>query len=74
MSENNSTILYAGLDVAKATLQLDLRGVSYRLHNTKKDHARLLRLPFGHELIPIRWREWSNRRLTVAAGIFHSQT
>ena len=44
MSQNNSTILYAGLDVAKATLQLDLRGVSYSLHNTKKDHARILRL------------------------------
>ena len=44
MSQNNSTILYAGLDVAKATLQFHLCGVAYRLHNTKKDHARILRL------------------------------
>ena len=44
MSPNNPTILYAGLDVAKATLQFHLRGVSYALHNTPKDHARILRL------------------------------
>ena len=44
MSPNNPVILYAGLDVAKATLQLHLRGVGYRLENTKKDHARILRL------------------------------
>ena len=44
MSQNNITILYAGLDVAKATLQLHLCGVSYSLQNTPKDHARILRL------------------------------
>jgi transposase len=44
MSQNNPPILYAGLDVAKATLQFHLRGVGYRLHNTKKDHTRILRL------------------------------
>ena len=44
MSQNNSTILYAGLDVAKASLQFHLRGVGYQLENTKKDHARILRL------------------------------
>lgn len=44
MSQNNSTILYAGLDVAKATLQFHLCGVGYRLENTRKDHARILRL------------------------------
>ena len=44
MSPNNSTILYAGLDVAKATLQLDLRGVSHCLENTQKGHRCLLRL------------------------------
>jgi transposase len=44
MSQNNPVILYAGLDVAKATLQLHLRGVAYSLHNTPRDHARILRL------------------------------
>ena len=44
MSPNNPTILYAGLDVAKATLQFHLCGVGYRLENTRKDHARILRL------------------------------
>lgn len=45
MSQNNfTTIIYAGLDVAKATLQFHLCGVSYALHNTTKDHARILRL------------------------------
>ena len=50
MSQNNFITAYAGLDVAKATLQLHLRGVGYCLENTKKDHARILRLPFGNEL------------------------
>jgi transposase len=44
MSQNNTIILYAGVDVAKATLQLDLCGVSYSLPNTAKGHARILRL------------------------------
>ena len=44
MSPNNTIILYAGLDVAKATLQFHLCGVSYALHHTPKDHARILRL------------------------------
>ncbi len=45
MSQNNfTTIIYAGLDVAKATLQLSLCGVSYEIHNTPAGHARILRL------------------------------
>jgi len=44
MSQNNSTILYAGLDVAKDSLQLDLAGHSHHLTNDAKGHARLLKL------------------------------
>lgn len=44
MSQNNFTIIYAGLDVAKATLALSLRGASYALGNEAKGYARLLKL------------------------------
>jgi transposase len=49
MSQNNITnsnlnINYAGVDVAKATLELDLGGVKYNLGNEAKDHKRILKL------------------------------
>lgn len=44
MSQNNPTILYAGLDVAKASLQLSLSGSSYFLSNDAQGHARLVKL------------------------------
>lgn len=44
MSQNNSTTLYAGLDVAKATLQLSLRGAGHALDNDAKGHQRLIAL------------------------------
>lgn len=44
MSQNNFTIIYAGIDVAKATLVLSLQGVCTTLDNTPKGHARLLQL------------------------------
>lgn len=44
MSQTNFTILYAGIDVAKATLQLSLGGVAYNLANDAKGHARILKL------------------------------
>ena len=44
MSQNNSTILYAGLDIHKATLQLHLPTKAEELPNTKAGHARLLKL------------------------------
>ncbi len=47
MSMNNQTILYAGIDVAKASFQLDWRGASHHLPNNAKGHATLLRL-LGH--------------------------
>jgi transposase len=54
MSQNKPTILYAGLDVAKATFQLDWNGASQELPNTAKGHARLLKLlgaPEGKQVI-----------------------
>ena len=44
MSQTNFTILYAGIDVAKATLQLSLGGTAYGLANDAKGHARILKL------------------------------
>lgn len=44
MSQNNSTTLYAGLDVAKATLQLSLHGAGHALDNDAKGHRRLIAL------------------------------
>ena len=44
MSQNNLKIIYAGLDVAKATLQLSLRGQGHALPNTPAGHTQLIRL------------------------------
>jgi len=44
MSKNNTTILYAGIDVAKATLQLSLAGTSHAIDNDARGHARILKL------------------------------
>jgi transposase len=41
MSQNNTSILYVGLDVAKLTLELDLAGRIRRLANDPKGHAQL---------------------------------
>jgi len=43
MSQNNLTILYAGLDIAKATLQLHVGGLSSSLPNDPSGYARLRR-------------------------------
>lgn len=44
MSQTKITILYAGIDVAKATLQVSLNGAAYSLANEAAGHARLLKL------------------------------
>ena len=45
MSQNNNNpIFYAGIDIAKATLQLRLGGASSSLANDPKGHARILKL------------------------------
>lgn len=44
MSPNNLPTIHTGLDIAKATLQLSLRGTSHALDNDAKGHARLLKL------------------------------
>jgi transposase len=44
MSQNNTSILYVGLDVAKSALQLDLAGKPHPLTNDAKGHAQLLKL------------------------------
>lgn len=48
MSQNNPSILYVGLDVAKLTLQLHLAGRFYSLPNDPKGHAKLLKLLRSH--------------------------
>lgn len=44
MSQNNTSIVHVGLDVAKSSLQLDLAEQSHALTNDPKGHARLLKL------------------------------
>ena len=44
MSQNNTSILYVGLDIAKLSLALDLAGKAYTLENQAKGHAQLLKL------------------------------
>jgi transposase len=44
MSQNNFTMIYAGIDVAKATLVLSLQDVCHTLENNPTGHARLLQL------------------------------
>jgi transposase len=44
MSQNNQVIVYAGVDVAKRSLQLDWNGQSYELPNDAKGFARMRKL------------------------------
>lgn len=53
MSQNNIHILYAGLDVAKSSLQLHLAGRSHLLANDPKGHAQLLKLLRPHPEVQI---------------------
>ena len=48
MSQNNSVILYVGLDVAKLSLELHLAGHTHPLANNAKGHAQLLKLLRAH--------------------------
>lgn len=48
MSQNNTAILHAGLDVAKLSLQLHLAGQLHSLTNDPKGHAQLLKLLRPH--------------------------
>jgi transposase len=48
MSQNNASILYVGLDVAKTSLQLDLAGTPHTLTNDAKGHAQFLKLLTAH--------------------------
>ena len=43
MSQNNPSILYVGLDIAKLSLVMDLAGKSHTLDNHTKGHAQLLK-------------------------------
>lgn len=48
MSQNNTAILYVGLDIAKLSLQLHLAGQFHSLTNDSKGHVQLLKLLRGH--------------------------
>jgi transposase len=48
MSQNNTAIVYVGLDVAKLSLQLHLAGRLHSLANDPKGHAQLLKLLRPH--------------------------
>jgi transposase len=44
MSQTNINIMFAGLDIAKASLQLHLAGQSHVLDNQAKGHQKLIKL------------------------------
>ena len=48
MSQNNPSILHAGLDIAKASLELHLAGQSYPLPNDPQGHAQMCKLLRAH--------------------------
>ena len=48
MSQNNPSILYVGLDIAKLSLELHLAGRLHSLANDPKGHAKLLKLLRAH--------------------------
>jgi transposase len=48
MSQNNPTIIYAGLDIAKTTLELHLAGQTHTLANDRQGHAQLLKVLRPH--------------------------
>ena len=48
MSQNNTSILHVGLDVAKLSLQLHLAGRFHSLANDRKGHTQLLKLLRPH--------------------------
>jgi transposase len=53
MSQNNLSILYVGLDVAKLSLELHLAGQFHRLTNDPKGHAKLLKLLRPHQQVQV---------------------
>jgi len=53
MSQNNSVILHAGLDIAKDSLQLHLAGHFHTLTNDSKGHAQLLKLLRVHPTVQV---------------------
>lgn len=53
MSQNNPSILHAGLDIAKASLELNLAGQSHPLTNDPKGHAQMLKLLRAHPGVQI---------------------
>jgi transposase len=53
MSQNNSSILYAGLDIAKASLELHLVGKSHALTADAAGHAALIKLLHAHPGVQI---------------------
>lgn len=53
MSQNNNSIIYAGLDIHKATLQLHLAGRDYELANTSAGHRKLVTLIARHEGVQV---------------------
>jgi len=44
ISKNNLNTIWVGVDVAKATLEMDLGGVIHKLGNETKDHTRIVKL------------------------------
>jgi transposase len=53
MSPNTTTIIYAGLDIAKSNLQLHLAGQFHDPPNTPGGHRRLLKYLTAHPAVQV---------------------
>jgi transposase len=49
ITNSNLNIIHVGVDIAKATLELDLGGVIHNLTNDRKGHTRILKILAGAE-------------------------
>jgi transposase len=74
MSQNNTSILYLGLDVAKSSLQLDLAGTPHTLTNDAKGHAQLLKLLTAHPGSHIICEATGGYEKPVVRALHHTQS
>jgi transposase len=72
MSPNTSTIIYAGLDIAKSNLQLHLAGRFHDLPNTTAGHRRLLKLLAAHQNIHLICEATGGYEREVVAALHHA--
>lgn len=73
MSQNTTTIIYAGLDIAKLNLQLHLGNRLYDLPNTKAGHQQLLKLLADYPAVQILCEATGGYERQVVAALQQQQ-